>query len=94
VSAINTHRPLTTTNSSKELTMADANHKARPPVTQRFVTIQQSRRYQEWKPGPYKEAPLFPWMKLAGKWIEHAGFEAGQRVKIAVEHGRLIITAE
>jgi toxic protein SymE len=33
------------------------------------------------------------WMKLAGRWIEHAGFQAGQHVKISVEHGRLIITA-
>ncbi|AUT57689.1 type I toxin-antitoxin system SymE family toxin [Paraburkholderia caribensis] len=40
------------------------------------------------------EPPLYPWMKLAGRWIENAGFEAGQRVKIVVEHRRLIITAE
>ncbi|TCK36367.1 type I toxin-antitoxin system toxin SymE [Paraburkholderia sp. BL8N3] len=33
-------------------------------------------------------------MKLAGRWIEQVGFEAGQRVRVAVEHGRLIITAE
>jgi toxic protein SymE len=33
-------------------------------------------------------------MKLAGRWIEQAGFQAGQRVKIIVEQGRLTITAE
>jgi toxic protein SymE len=33
-------------------------------------------------------------MKLAGRWIEHAGFQPGQRVRIAVEQGRLTITAE
>jgi hypothetical protein len=27
------------------------------------------------------------------RWIEHAGFEAGQRVRIIVEQGRLTITA-
>ncbi|MGN6649493.1 SymE family type I addiction module toxin [Trinickia sp.] len=32
-------------------------------------------------------------MKFAGRWIEHASFAAGQRVNIAVEHGKLIITA-
>ncbi|HTH60312.1 MAG TPA: SymE family type I addiction module toxin [Paraburkholderia sp.] len=32
-------------------------------------------------------------MKLAGRWIEHAGFPPGQRVRISVEHGRLTITA-
>ncbi|AOY95337.1 hypothetical protein BKK79_26555 [Cupriavidus sp. USMAA2-4] len=73
--------------------MADANLKARSPVTERFVTIQQSQRHQ--RNGRSRSTPpLYPWMKLAGRWIEHAGFEAGQRVRIAVEQGRLVITAE
>jgi toxic protein SymE len=33
-------------------------------------------------------------MKLSGRLIEQAGFQAGQRVRINVEHGRLVITAE
>lgn len=76
--------------------MADANHKAHPVVSERFVTIHQSRRFQTaWmKPAHLRtEPPLYPWMKLAGRWIEHAGFQPGQRVKIAVEHGKLTITA-
>ncbi|MCI3969136.1 SymE family type I addiction module toxin [Burkholderia contaminans] len=32
-------------------------------------------------------------MKLQGRWIEHAGFEAGQRVMVNVEHGPLTITS-
>ncbi|WP_185219095.1 SymE family type I addiction module toxin [Paraburkholderia dinghuensis] len=56
------------------------------------MTIQQSlRQPRNWRVGC--TPPLYPWMKLAGRWIEHAGFEAGQRVKISVEHGRLTITA-
>ncbi|WP_408310956.1 SymE family type I addiction module toxin [Paraburkholderia sediminicola] len=39
-----------------------------------------------------KEPPLFPWMKLSGRWIELAGFEPRSRVRITVEHQRLIIT--
>ncbi|NML31663.1 SymE family type I addiction module toxin [Paraburkholderia antibiotica] len=75
--------------------MADANLKARLPVTERFVTIQQSWRYRQWQPQGYlNDPPLYPWMKLSGRWIEHAGFEAGQRVRITVEYGRLPITAE
>lgn len=59
--------------------MADANLKARSSVTERFVTIQQSQRQpRNWRAG--YTPPLYPWMKLAGRWIEHAGFEAGQRV--------------
>ncbi|MBP0595967.1 SymE family type I addiction module toxin [Paraburkholderia sp. LEh10] len=73
--------------------MADANLKVRSPVTERFVTIQQSQRCRRnWRSRTVP--PLYPWMKLAGRWIEHAGFEAGQRVRINVEHGRLTITAE
>ena len=80
--------------------MANANLKARPPVTERFVTVQQSRREnrnRNWWGKPFckrTDPPLYPWLKLAGRWIENAGFTAGQRVKIAVEHGRLTITAE
>ena len=73
--------------------MADANLKARLPVAERFVTIQQSMRYRcNWR--SRTTPPLYPWMKLAGRWIENAGFTAGQRVKIAVEQGRLTITAD
>lgn len=57
------HRPLTTTNSHQELIMADANHKARPPVTERSVTIQESWRYQKPARLPFhmrKEPATFP----------------------------------
>jgi toxic protein SymE len=76
--------------------MDEAHHTARPLVAERFVTVQQSRRFQtSWhKPAHLRTVPpLYPWMKLAGRWVEHAGFSPGQRVKIAVEHGKLTITA-
>lgn len=77
--------------------MADANHKARPFVLERFVTVQESWRYpKNWaKHLHYPKCPPptpYPWIKLAGLWIEDAGFVPGQRVKIAVERERLIIT--
>jgi toxic protein SymE len=31
-------------------------------------------------------------MKLSGRWLEQAGFDPGQRVRIEVQHGRLVIT--
>jgi len=70
-------------------------HKSQPAVSERFVTVQVSRRFQSsWHKPPHlrTERPLYPWMKLAGRWIEHAGFHPGQRVKIDVEVGRLVIT--
>jgi toxic protein SymE len=77
--------------------MANANLKAHTLVTERFVTIQQSRRERRnWHKPPYQrtEPPLFPRLKLAGRWIENAGFHADQRVRVAVEHGKLTITCE
>jgi toxic protein SymE len=76
--------------------MADANLNARPPRPDRFVTIQQSQRHRsldDWLKHQrfFTEPPLYPWMKLSGRWIEHAGFKAGQRVRIEVKHGRLVI---
>jgi toxic protein SymE len=94
VSATNTHRPLTTTNSSKELTMAKANHKSRLLVTERFVTIREPQRYTERTSGNPKPATFYPWLKLAGKWMEEAGFAPHQRVRVAVEKGKLVITVE
>ncbi|MGM1349010.1 SymE family type I addiction module toxin [Serratia liquefaciens] len=54
-----------------------------------------SWRYSQWRPQGYlDDPPLYHWMKLSGRWIEHAGFEAEQRVRITVEYGRLTITAQ
>ncbi|MEM5373067.1 hypothetical protein V4C53_44785 [Paraburkholderia azotifigens] len=63
MSATYTDRPLTTTNTPQELITADANLKAHPPVTERFVTIQQSRRFQRnWsRPAHLRTIPpLYP----------------------------------
>jgi toxic protein SymE len=78
--------------------MAEADLKPRPIHAERNVTIQQSRRHQALskylKPGSSQrhEPPLVPWLKLSGKWLEQAGFDPGQRVRIEVQHGRLVIT--
>jgi toxic protein SymE len=33
-----------------------------------------------------------PWFKLSGRWLEDAGFEPRQRLKIEVQLGKLVIT--
>jgi toxic protein SymE len=89
----NPYDPLTTTNSSEELTMADANLKASTAPAERHIKIQQAERERPFSYRPRKTpAPLYPWIKLAGRWLEQAGFEAGQSVRVQVEHGRLVIT--
>ncbi|EKS9798640.1 MULTISPECIES: SymE family type I addiction module toxin [Burkholderia] len=71
--------------------MAKANHKARPPKTERFVTIQEmwgSPKTME--PRPEK---FYPYMKIGGMWlVNDAGFVPGRKAQITIESGRLIIT--
>lgn len=71
--------------------MAKANDKARPPITERFVTVQElwgvPKRF-----GP-RPKTFFPYMKIGRMWlINDVGFDPGQKVRIAVEPGRLVIT--
>ncbi len=88
----NPYDPLTTTNSTQELIMADANLNACAAHPARRVTIQQSLRYRRINARTRTEPPLYPWIKLSGRWLELAGFEAEQQVRIEVQHGRLVIT--
>ncbi|WP_419685636.1 SymE family type I addiction module toxin [Burkholderia theae] len=79
--------------------MANANHKSRPVVTERFVKVQESARYHSLSTALRAirahrrlNTTYYPWIKLAGVWLEDAGFEVGERVRITVEDKRLIIT--
>ncbi|CAG9267582.1 SymE family type I addiction module toxin [Paraburkholderia unamae] len=72
--------------------MADANLNALPAHPERRVTIQQSWRYRRVNARTHTKPPLYPWIKLSGRWLELADFEAGQRVRIEVHDGRLVIT--
>ncbi|MDR5818823.1 MULTISPECIES: SymE family type I addiction module toxin [unclassified Caballeronia] len=73
--------------------MADANLKALNAHSERLIKIQQAERERPYSMRPNKTPPpLYPWFKLAGRWLEQAGFEAGQNVRVHVEHGRLVIT--
>ncbi len=74
--------------------MANANLNASPTHPERRVTIQQSSRYRGLSARTRTDPPLYPWLKLAGRWLELAGFEAGQRVKVTVEDNRLVITPD
>jgi toxic protein SymE len=76
--------------------MAEADLKPSTQLAERSVTVQQSPRYQpleRFKPGARRSSPpLAPWFKLSGRWLELAGFDPGQRLKVEVQLGRLVIT--
>lgn len=35
---------------------------------------------------------MVPFLRLRGRWLEHAGFREGDQVQVEVEEGRLVIT--
>ncbi|WP_175767010.1 SymE family type I addiction module toxin [Burkholderia cenocepacia] len=76
--------------------MADANHNVPPLFLDCFVTAQASIRHRRTIPHLRiaDRAPpvLYLWTKLSGRWIEAAGFEPEQRLRIEVTHQRLVIT--
>ncbi|CAE6837648.1 SymE family type I addiction module toxin [Paraburkholderia haematera] len=78
--------------------MADANHKAVVPATQRILTISSQRRPRPMKtfaPDHVKffpDLPPAPWIRLSGRWLEAAGFGIGGRIRVEVQGNRLIIT--
>lgn len=74
--------------------MANTNLNASHAHPERRVTIQQSWRYRSLSARTKTKPPLYPWLKLADRWLELAGFEAGQRVSVAVKDKRLAITPD
>lgn len=42
--------------------------------------------------GAFKEAP--PQILLQGRWLEQAGFNAGDKITVDCQQGRLIITKD
>ena len=73
--------------------MAVADLKAFDAPSTRTVTIQESRRWRPYSPRRrINKPPLVPWLKLSGRWLEHAGFKPRQRLKVEVQPQRLVIT--
>ncbi|WP_249210332.1 SymE family type I addiction module toxin [Burkholderia cenocepacia] len=76
--------------------MAGANHNAPMYFRDRFVSPRSSLQSRRIVPH-IRLADMAPpvmhlWMKLSGRWIEAAGFDPEQRLRIEVSHQRLVIT--
>lgn len=58
----------------------------------RHITI--SRLYRDnLHDGRRTSTSVLPTLRLTGRWLEQAGFHPGEKVKILVENGRLVITS-
>ncbi|WP_350404408.1 SymE family type I addiction module toxin [Pseudomonas sp. W17] len=73
--------------------MAKADHRAALPKTERFATIA-ADVYPPLGDSEYPQHRLVPWLRLRGHWLQQAGFEVNQKIRIEVSKNRLVITAE
>ncbi|WP_244109567.1 SymE family type I addiction module toxin [Burkholderia cenocepacia] len=76
--------------------MAGANHNAPTYFRDRFVSprssLQSSRIVPHLRLADMAPPVMHLWMKLSGRWIEAAGFDPEQHLRIEVSHQRLVIT--
>ena len=40
----------------------------------------------------YLGLTMVPFIRLSGKWLQEAGFESGDSIRVDVEYGRLVIS--
>lgn len=43
---------------------------------------------------PAKQTVPVPYLRLSGQWLQEAGFNAGDKVAVTVESGKLTITVK
>ncbi|WP_321859994.1 SymE family type I addiction module toxin [Burkholderia cenocepacia] len=76
--------------------MAGANHNAPTYFRDCFVSprpsLQSGRLVPHIRLTDMAPPVMYLWMKLSGRWIEAAGFDPDQRLRIDVSHKRLVIT--
>ena len=42
----------------------------------------------------YRTPAVVPYLRARGRWLEQAGFHVGDRIRVSVEPGRLVLTLE
>ncbi|TBU81902.1 SymE family type I addiction module toxin [Phytopseudomonas dryadis] len=73
--------------------MAKANHRAITPKTERFATVA-ADYYPPLGEQFYAGDRVIPGLRLRGLWLQQAGFEVNEKIRIRVMQGCLVITAE
>lgn len=58
----------------------------------RRLTVSALRR--EWGPLHRMRTAYVPSIRLNGQWLEQAGFEVGQKIRLAVEENAILIQPE
>jgi hypothetical protein len=82
--------------------MADSDCTGNPrPVkipTEKWLTVGKLYYYytptQDAPPGTSNRSVTVPWIQMRGRWLKAAGFAIGTKVRVRIQHGRLVLTAE
>jgi hypothetical protein len=66
--------------------------------TEKWLTVGKLYYYytptQDAPPGTSNLSVTVPWIQIWGQWLKAAGFEIGAKVRVRIQHGRLVLTAE
>ncbi|KRU95769.1 type I addiction module toxin, SymE family [Pseudomonas aeruginosa] len=73
--------------------MAKADHRTVTPRTERFATVA-ADYYPPLGEQLHVGDRVIPGIKLRGYWLQRAGFEVNERIRIRVMQGCLVITTE
>jgi toxic protein SymE len=104
--ADNTLEPATPANDSGEDMLYLIHSNTKTPKELRLLRERWGTKPVRRKPGKLKPervvtvgecpgvSPVIPWIRLRGYWLEQAGFPLKTRVRVQIEHGRLILTPE
>lgn len=59
----------------------------------RIGRLERSRSGRRTSSGVWSFPPVFPFLRLSGRWLAEAGFPIGQEIAIETGDGRLVIEA-
>jgi hypothetical protein len=66
--------------------------------TEKWLTVGKLYYYytptQDAPPGTSNRSVTVPWIQIWGRWLKAAGFVTGAKVRVRIQHGRLVLTAE
>ena len=78
--------------------MAKRNHKTADGNPVRYLTVSRLRQpfarpkdWPVWKSSLEDYDPV-PWIRLSGRWLNEAGFDISDKVRVEVQKDKLIIT--
>jgi len=60
----------------------------------RRLTLSRALRDRPARDGRLLRPTVVPALRVQGQWMEQAGFHVGDRVRVQVKRGRLILTVE